>query len=110
MKRKLLALGLVFVLAFTACTPAGPGSVDEPAHSESASVNQPLFGRKVNPAAEPAYPKALGFDDYEGRWALREQYPVEDALWDSIDAFSARAASLALGGTEENALFSPLSL
>lgn len=110
MKRKLLALAMVFVLALSACTPAGPGSADDTTVSDSPSVKQPLFGRKIKPAAEPVYPKSLGFDDYEGRFALREEYPVEDALWDSMDAFSARAASLALGGTGENALFSPVSL
>ena len=110
MKRKLLALGLVFVLAFTACTPTGPSLADDTFGSETAPVKQPLFGRKVNPAAEPIYPQSLGFDDYEGRFALRDQYPVEDTLWNSIDAFSARSASLALGGSEENALFSPVSL
>ena len=109
MKRKLLALMLVFVLALTACTPAESKSAAD-TNSPSAPIKQSLFGSNVKPAAEPVYPKALGFDDYEGRWALREQYPVEDALWDSIDAFSARAASLALGGAEDNALFSPLSL
>ena len=112
MKRKLLALGLVFVLALTACAPSAsvPAEDDVPAVSSPSTVRQPLFGRKVNPAAEPIYPQSLGFDDYEGRFALRDQYPVEDALWDSIDTFSARSASLALGGSEENALFSPVSL
>ena len=112
MKRKLLALGLVFVLTLTACAPSGstPAEDTSPAVSDSASVKQPLLGRKVKPEVEPAYPKSIGFDDYEGRFALREEYPVDEALWSSIDGFSARAASLALGDTEDNALFSPLSL
>lgn len=113
MKRKLLALSLVFVLALTACAPAEPVSADDshtPAVSDSFLVRQPVLSRKVKLAAEPDYPKALRFDDYEGLRALWDEYPVEDALWDSIDAFSARAASLALGGSEENALFSPVSL
>lgn len=112
MKRKLLALGLVFVLALTACAPSAsvPAEDDVPAVSSPSTVGQPLFGRKVKPEAEPVYPKSIGFDDYEGRFALRDQYPVVDTLWNSIDAFSARSASLALGGSEENALFSPVSL
>ena len=108
MKRKLLALTLIFVLALTACTPTEP--INNSSASDTVSVKQPLFGRTVKPAAEPVYPQSLGFDDYEGRRALREQYPVEDTLWESIDNFSARAASLALGGAEDNVLFSPLSL
>lgn len=112
MKRKLLALGLVFVLTFTACAPSVSAPVEDntPTVSDPSPSKQPLLGRKVKPAAEPAYPKSIGFDDYEGRFALREKYPVDQALWSSIDAFSARAASLALGGSKENALFSPLSL
>lgn len=104
MKRKLLALVMILILTLTACTPANSDSAAQ------VSSHKSLFGTKVTPAAEPVYPKALGFDDYEGRWALREEYPVEDTLWDSIHTFSVRTASLALGGTEENALFSPLSL
>jgi len=112
MKRKLLALGLVFALALTACAPSvsAPAEDNTPAVSDPSPSKQPLLGGKVKPAAKPVYPKALGFDDYEGRWALREEYPVDEALWANMDAFSARAASLALGGSEDNALFSPLSL
>lgn len=90
MKRKLLAFTLVLVLALSACSPSS--------------------AKTLRPDAEPIYPKALDFGDYEGRAALREQYPVEDALRDSIEDFSVRSASLALGGTEDNALFSPISL
>jgi len=90
MKRKLLALFLVFILLLTACAPS-------PSASAASST-------------KPVYPKALGFDDYEGKRALREAYPVSDALRDSVGAFSARSASLALANTEENALYSPISL
>lgn len=90
MKRKLLALTLALVLGLTACSPASGGG--------------------TKPAAEPEYPKALSFDDFEGRWARREEYPVSDDVWESVSAFSARSASLALGGTEENVLYSPVSL
>ena len=112
MKRKLLALTLFFVMTLTACTPSAsvPQEDNAPTVSESSPVRQPVFGRKVKAQAEPVYPKSIGFDDYEGRRALREQYPVDDALWSSIDTFSARSASLALGGSEDNALFSPISL
>lgn len=89
MKRKLLALTLAFALGLTACAPSGSGAA---------------------PAAAPEYPKALGFDDYEGRWAVREEYPVSDKLQDSLSDFSARSASLALGGGTGNALYSPISL
>ena len=107
MKRKLLALALVFTLALTACSP----SVSNPTDSSTpAPSGQPIFGGKVKPAAEPAYPKAIGFDDYEEIRAMRDSYPVSDALWNSIDGFSVRSSSLALGGTEKNALFSPISL
>lgn len=90
MKRNLLALILALILGLTACSPAS--------------------GSGTKPAAEPEYPKALSFDDYEGRRARWEEYPVSDDVWDSVSAFSARSASLALGGTEKNALYSPVSL
>lgn len=92
MKRKLLSCTLALVLGLTACAPAG---------SSAASAS---------PAAAPEYPKALSFDDYEGRWAVREEYPVSDGLWESLSDFSARSASLALGGRSDNALYSPVSL
>lgn len=110
MKRKLLAFVLVFVLALTACAPSVPAESSSPTPSDAASVKQPLLGHNVKPAAKPVYPKSVGFDDYEGKRALREQYPVDDALWNSINTFSAQATGLALGGSTENALFSPVSL
>ena len=90
MKKELLSC--VLALCLTACAPAG---------SSAASVS---------PAAAPEYPKAVSFDDYEGRRAVREEYPVSDGLWDSLSGFSARSASLALGGRSDNALYSPVSL
>lgn len=101
MKRKLLALTMVFVLALSACTPAS---------SDSGQKNHHLLGKNLKAAAQPDYPKAPGFDDYEEKRAIREQYPVGDDVWASVSDFSARSAALALGGTEENALYSPISL
>lgn len=101
MKKKLLALTLVFALLLAGCSASG-GDNGPPALSDS--------GTKPTKLAAPVYPDAPGFDDYEGKWAVREAYPVEDAVWDSLDDFAARSASLALGGTRENALYSPLSL
>lgn len=89
MKRKLLALTLILALGLTACAQSGSG---------------------VAPAAAPEYPKALSFDDYEGRRTVREEYPVSRELTDSLSGFSARSSSLALGGTQSNALYSPVSL
>lgn len=55
LKKELLSC--VLALCLTACAPAG---------SSAASLS---------PAAVPEYPKALSFDDYEGRRAVREEYP-----------------------------------
>ena len=99
MKRNWLALTLTFALLLTGCssvadhTTAGLGGTSAPSL-----------------AAKPSYPKALGFDDYEAKRAVREEYPVSDEVWDSVADFSARSASLALSGTEENSLYSPISL
>ena len=113
LKRKQLALALVFALALTACAPSVSVPDDDsntPSVSAPVSSKQPLLGGKVKPAAKPVYPKAIGFDDYASARDLRANYPVDEALWSSIDDFSARASALALGGTGENALFSPISL
>ena len=92
MKRKLLSCTLALVLGLTACAPAGSSA------------------ESIFPAAAPEYPKALSFNDYEGRRAVREEYPVSDGLRESLSDFSARSASLALGGRSDNALYSPVSL
>ena len=113
MKRKLLALTLTLVLALTACTPSDSGSAEtgkDAISSDSASTQKTLFGSKLKPTAEPTYPKAVAFDDYEGRRAVRDQYPVADDVWNSMSDFSARSASLALCDKTENSLYSPLSL
>ncbi len=90
MKKKLLALTLVLALVLTGCSSVpGNGAKD---------------------LAEPNYPKAIKFDDYEGRRDLREKYPVSDEVWDSLNGFAARSTSLSLGNTVENTLYSPISL
>ncbi len=90
MKKKLLALTLVLALVLTGCSSVpGNGAKD---------------------LAEPNYLKAIKFDDYEGRRDLRENYPVSDEVWDSLNDFAARSTSLALGNTTENTLYSPVSL
>ncbi len=113
MKKNLLALVLAFVFLLSACAPGAStpsNDSDAPVVPSPAQSKQPLLGGKVKPAARPVYPKALGFDDHEGSFALREQYPVDAAVWDSMNTFAARSAALALGGTEENSLYSPISL
>ena len=113
MKRKLLTLALVFAFFLTACAPSASVPTDDsntPAGSSPVSSKQPLFGQKVKPAAEPNFPKGIAFDDYEGNWDRRQQNPVGDDVWASMSDFSAYSAALALGGTEENTLFSPISL
>ncbi len=90
MKRRMISCVLILVLLLTACSPAPSASVAS--------------------STKPVYPKALSFDDYDGKRALREAYPVSDELRDSVEDFSARSASLALADTEENALYSPISL
>lgn len=99
MKRKFLALSLAFVLSLTACS------------SPSGSLGpSKASGARPETIAEPVYPKALSFDDYEGRFARREKYPVADEIWNSVSDFSTRSASLALGNREDNSLYSPVSL
>ncbi len=121
MKRTLLALTLAFVLILTACAPSVPVPDDEsgvtppvseqtPPAPDPTPSRKPLLGSKLKPAAKPTYPKGIGFDDYEANRDLWARYPVEDAAWTSISDFSARSAALALGNTQANALYSPVSL
>ena len=99
MKRKLLTLSLAFTLFLTGCSSAANPSTANPGGNSAPSL-----------AAKPSYPKSLDFDDYEAKYAVREEYPVDDKIWDSVADFSARSASLALGGSTENSLYSPISL
>lgn len=101
MKRKLLALTMVFALTLSACTPAS---------SNVGQTNHHLIGKNLKAAARPDYPKAPGFENYEDKQEIRLQYPVGDDVWASMSDFSARSAALALGGAQENALYSPASL
>ena len=111
MKRKLLALTMAFALALAACTPASSdtGQSINPDPIGQGTAPRPI-GQNLKAAAEPDYPKAPGFEDYEAKWTVRERYPVGDDVWASISNFSARSAALALGGAEDNALYSPISL
>ena len=99
MKRNWLALTLAFALLLTGCSSAANPSTAGPGGNSAPSL-----------AAKPSYPKSLDFDDYEAKHAVREEYPVADEIWDSVAEFSARSASLALGDTDENSLYSPISL
>lgn len=83
MKRRLLACMLALSLGLTACI------------SGSSS--------KVALAARPVYPG-------NSLRALREEYPLTGELTRTVQDFSIRSAALALGGTEKNALYSPVSL
>lgn len=110
MKRKLLALILVFAFTLTACATSTRGDTEKDLPEKKPSSSISLLGNKLSPAAEPSWPKAVSFEDFEGARAVRTQYPLSDELRSGVSAFSARSASLALGSTEENALFSPVSL
>lgn len=103
MKHKLLALTLALTLLLTGCSTVSSNGGDDRKDNTDTGVRSTLL-------AAPTYPDGVSFDDYEGKWAVRDAYPVADEVWDSMDDFAVRSTALALGGRADNALYSPLSL
>ncbi len=65
------------------------------------------FGAQV--LAQAQAPRSVGFDDYEAMQQIRQENPVEPALYGSVNAFCCEMTARVAAG-EQNALFSPLSL
>lgn len=106
MKYKLLALTLALTLLLTGCSTASTNGGDDQKTTQDSTDT----GVRSTLLAAPTYPDGVSFDDYEGKWAVRDAYPVADEVWDSMDDFAVRSTALALGGRSDNALYSPLSL
>ena len=59
---------------------------------------------------EPAALQAVDYEDYDTRWKIREENPVDDGLVEAVNRFSWKTASEILGAKEGNRNYSPLSL
>lgn len=60
--------------------------------------------------AEPVYPRALAFDDRDGRIKVREENPVSAELLDGMRRFALASSARVLTAEKGNALYSPYSL
>ncbi len=54
-------------------------------------------------------PRAIQFDDYEGRMEIRENYPIDDNAIEAVRAFTKKSVA-ALDAEGDNLIYSPLSL
>ncbi|HBN56954.1 MAG TPA: serpin family protein [Lachnospiraceae bacterium] len=59
---------------------------------------------------EPAALQAVGYEDYDTQWTIREENPVDDSLLEAVNRFSWKTASEILRAKEGNRNYSPLSL
>lgn len=60
--------------------------------------------------ARPVYPKAIAFDDYEDRMALQAENTPDERFLQALSEFAASSTGALLPSSEENQLYSPLSL
>lgn len=60
--------------------------------------------------AEGKPPKGVGYDDFDQRLRVREDNPVKESTYQGIADFSYETASKFLTDTDENMLYSPVSL
>ncbi len=58
---------------------------------------------------EACVPEAVGFDDFDNRFAIREEYPVDETLIESIRDFTCKTVA-AIEENDDNLIYSPLSL
>lgn len=58
----------------------------------------------------PVYPEGFGFEDFDSRMAVRKANEVSQEFHSAFEEFSYQTASQIIQGTEENELYSPISL
>lgn len=117
--KKIAALLLSFLLAcfgLSGCAPQDPGqdvSQPEPKVGEpsSSSTGEPLPSASggVEKLAEPNYPPAAAFEDYDAKEKIQEDNPVDAEFAEAVRAFAYQSASKFLAGGK-NGNYSPVSL
>jgi serpin B len=61
-------------------------------------------------AASPEYPKSIAFEDYDGKFSVREDNKLEDSFSKALKDFSYKSASKILENQTKNITYSPVSL
>lgn len=91
-----LPIMLVGLLAFggAGCTPVNEIQVDL---TDSAIVS-------------PVYPKGFEFEDYDSRRAVRNENEVSEEFHQAFETFSFQTAAQIMKGSDQNQLYSPVSL
>ncbi|NMB44262.1 MAG: serpin family protein [Clostridiales bacterium] len=64
----------------------------------------------IRPLLAVNYPKAYAFDDYETRFAVREENPIDNNLISIINNFAYETSSIILSQETDNINYSPISL
>jgi serpin B len=58
----------------------------------------------------PVYPEGVGVEDFDGKQAIWDTNVVEDEFYEALDQFAYMTASQILSESDENQLYSPISL
>lgn len=93
--------GIIKILsALSVCTALIPG------------ILSGCDNRSTGAILDIKYPKAYAFDDHDAKREVREKYPVDDGMTDTLTEFSYNTGSLILkdSGENKNTNYSPLSL
>jgi len=72
--------------------------------------NESTVDLKNTAIVSPAYPEGFGFEDYDSRRAVRNANEVREDFHSAFDEFSYQTAARIIKGSEENQLYSPVSL
>lgn len=95
-KRVAIVLVLIVLASLSGCVS-----------SDSREVNVDL---QVAARVTPVYPEAIGFEDDDGRRAVRDVNVVDDEFHAALDRFAYQTASQILQESDQNQLYSPISL
>lgn len=87
---------LAAACALSACAPV-----------QGESVNMKSDVRKANEVKEP---EAISYEDYDSKWKLREENPLDETFLAGLESFSFKTSQELLKGRTENINYSPVSL
>ena len=105
MKRlKFIPLLLASLMLVSCAAPIGPDTTEKPVQTQA-----PAGFEEGAVLSAPVYPEAIGYEDYDAKFAARED--ISESYLSAVRAFCEKSAALALSDTGgKNALVSPASL
>ena len=101
--------------AEAAAVPAEDSALAEmpaelPAEEEAVAADQGITAYDVTLLAQPAYPEAIGPEDYEARSQRWQENQVSQETRTAVNAFAYSTAAAVLRDGEQSGCYSPLSL